>query len=133
MTEPLPNVEPTEFEIVGNQLYYVPTDEKKIRVARFGLCANGVRDLCIIYEDSDYKIAKLAETTEDKIILIPKGDIACFVLEKPYHGKCTIIMDVESDLRTRDLIKAILKMQHGEKGEDFDMYAGGRYTVDERR
>jgi hypothetical protein len=128
----LPNVEPTSFEFVDGNLYYLPPEGGQYRITQAIIVANGTRDLCIASKGpraNDVNVAKISETEKDKVLWIPKGDILWLTLDRAYNGSFSMILDLKGDPALAKMLTTILrKFNSCEKGEDFDMYAGGSWV-----
>lgn len=94
----LPRVEPERFQLCEDGLYWIDPNRIRHRITKAGICANGVRDLCVYWHGpimTDVRVGKIAEVPPERILFIPKGDILWMNFEPPLaDGKRGIFLDL---------------------------------------
>jgi len=125
----LPKVARYHFEIREDAVYYIDEDGQEHKAVRLGICANGVRDLCIAWIGpgaGNVNIKKIADVDPKRILWIPRGDILWMKIEPPLGDRHSIFMDV-ADPGVKEIVKAVVRRFPGVKGEDYHMYGGVDY------
>jgi hypothetical protein len=120
----------TNFELHADALYYVDDDGGKHKIVKFGVCANGVRDLCIYWKGpraGNVSIGKIVDVAKEHILWIPKGDILWMQFTPPLGDRHSLYMDIGSNPTVKDLVREMIRRFPGEKGSDYDMYGGEQY------
>jgi len=126
----LPKIQPTTFMFEGKTLYYISDEQTKHKVTKSVVIANGTKDLCWASGDSlrGNRIKRISDTTKEKILWIPKGDILWLEIDPPCNGCVSMYLDVGSDEVVAKLIAAILRRWDvGPMGKDYAMYGGRDY------
>jgi len=126
----LPNVEPTRFQLNEQGMFWIDDEDKKHRIVKAGICANGVRDLCIYCKGpraGDVHIGKIVDVEKSHILYIPKGDILQLMFEPPLGDRHSVYIDIASSPEIKDMVKEMLRRFSNVKGSDYDMYAGEQY------
>ena len=129
----LPVLEKAHFEMTADAMYWLDDDGGKHKIVKAGVCANGLRDLCIYWKGPkmwDIEVGKTAEVQKEHILLIPKGDILWLTFEPPLvDGRHSIYLDIACDYRIEDMVKTMFRrFKWGVKGKDYDMYGGKDYS-----
>jgi hypothetical protein len=127
----LPSVQSTHFELHADAMYWIDDEGAKHKIVKAGVCANGLRDLCIYWKGpgtNDVTVGKIIEVAKEHVLWIPKGDIL-WIKFKPSlaDGRCSLYLDVGSDLVIKDMVREILRTFGGKKGLEYDMFGGERY------
>jgi hypothetical protein len=122
---------PNSFLLRKDSPYWEDCEGIEHKIVKSGVCANGVRDLCIYQHGpkiDDVRVGKIAEVPKENILLVPKGDIFWVRFTPPLaDGSCAFFMDVASDPSVRELVVEILRRFGGPKGNDYAMYGGDPY------
>jgi len=127
----LPGVEVTHFELYADALYWIDEEGGKHKIVKAGICANGVRDLCIYWKGpraGDISLGKIADIEKEHILWIPKGDILWMRFEPPLGDKHSFYVDIGSDVRVKDMVREMLRRFKGMKGSEYDMFGGEQYV-----
>ena len=128
---PLPMVQPEHFQLDKGGMYWFDHEGVKHKIAKAGVCANGVRDLCIYWKGpgtNDVSVGKIVDVAKEHILLIPKGDILWIKFEPPLaNGGCCFFFDIKDSVGIEDVVREILCRFGGEKGSDYDMFGGEQY------
>jgi len=128
---PLPSVQATCFELDAHAMYWVDDKGAKHKIVEAGICANGVRDMCIYWKGpgmNDVSVGKIVEVAKEHVLYIPKGDILWIRFEPPLvDGRCSFYLDIGSDLAVEDMVREILRRFGGKKGSEYDMFGGEQY------
>lgn len=125
----LPSVESYHFELREDGLYYIDDDGQEHKAVRVGICANGIRDLCIAWIGpgaGNINIKKIADVDPKHILYVPRGDILWMRIEPPLGDRHSIFVDI-AELGVKEMVKAIVRRFPGVKGQDYDMYGGEQY------
>ena len=130
----LPGLEKTRFEMTADAMYWLDDDGGKHKIVKAGVCANGLRDLCIYWKGPErhrITVGKIAETPKERILSIPKGDILWLEFEPPLEGgTCSMYLDIAEDESLRDMVKTLFRVfKWGPKGPDYEMFAGEEYWL----
>lgn len=125
-------LEKTHFEITEDDMYWFDDDGGKHKIVRAGVCANGLRDLCIYWKGPkmwDISVGKTADVSKERILWIPKGDILWLAFEPPFADvRHFVYVDITSDPQIEDMVKTMFRrFKWGVKGKDYDMYGGKDY------
>jgi hypothetical protein len=127
----LPSVQSTCFELYADAMYWIDDEGAKHKIVKAGICANGVRDLCIYWKGpgtNDVSVGKIVEVAKEHVLWIPKGDILWIRFEPPLaDGSCSFYLDIGSDLAVEDMVREILRRFGGKKGSEYDMFGGEQY------
>jgi hypothetical protein len=133
MNQDLPNVEPQKWIVDSerNSLYLIE-DGEEYRVKQLAVIANGTKDLAVILKkDGSVGIGKIAETEPDHILLTSKYDLLWVEFERPIRGtqwSCIVeINDIIDEMLSK--IYEVLKVRPSRIGEDFEMFARGKYPL----
>jgi hypothetical protein len=127
----LPGVECAHFKLYEDAMYWIDDEGAKHKIVEAGVCANGVRDLCIYWKGpnvNDVSVGKIVEVAKEHVLWIPKGDILWITFEPALaDGGCSFYMDIGSDLAVKDMVREILRRFGGKKGSEYDMFGGEQY------
>jgi hypothetical protein len=127
----LPGVECAHFEMTADAMYWIDDDGLKHKIVKTGICANGVRDLCIYWKGpgtNDVTVGKIIEVAKEHVLWIPKGDILWIKFEPSLDdGRCSFYLDVGNDPKIKDMIRTMLHTFKNKKGLDYDMFGGEQY------
>jgi len=128
---PLPMVQPEHFQLDKGGMYWFDHEGVKHKITKAGVCANGVRDLCIYWKGpnvNDVSVGKIVEVAKEHVLWIPKGDILWITFEPALaDGGCSFYLDIGSDLAVKDMVREILRRFGGKKGSEYDMFGGEQY------
>lgn len=128
---PLPSVFPEHFQLDASGMYWFDHEGVKHKIVRAGVCANGVRDMCIYWHGpamDDVRVGKIAEVAKEQILWIPKGDILWMSFVPPLaDGKRAFFVDVAERV-IWDMVRKMFQMfPAGKKGQDYEMFGGQEY------
>jgi len=128
----LPSVQSTHFELHADAMYWIDDEGAKHKIVKAGICANGVRDLCIYWKGpgtNDVTVGKIVEVAKEHILWFPKGDILWIKFEPSLdNGGCSFYLDVGNDPKIKDMIRTMLHTFKNKKGLDYDMFGGEQYV-----
>jgi len=119
------------FQFSADTVYWIDGEGAKHRITKAGICANGVRDLCIYWQPPkpyDVRVGKIVDIPKDRILLIPKGDILWVNFEPPLaDGQCAFYVDIAADPSGKNIVREMLRRGAGKKGSDYEMFGGDQY------
>jgi hypothetical protein len=127
----LPSVQSTHFKLYTDAMYWIDDEGAKHKIVKAGICANGVRDLCIYWKGpnmNDVSVGKIVDVAKEHILWIPKGDIL-WIRFKPSldDGRCSFYLDVGNDPKIKDMVRTMLHTFKNKKGSEYDMFGGEPY------
>jgi len=125
----LPSVESTHFVLDESGLYWLDDEGVKRKIVKAGVCANGVRDLCIYWKGpraGDVSIGKIVDVPKERILWIPKGDIFWARFEPPLGDRHSFYIDI-ADSNVEELVREIMRRFPSVKGSNYEMYGGKQY------
>jgi hypothetical protein len=126
----LPNVPAKRFLLTQEGLFYIDDEGQEHEVVKFSIVANGMRDLCVVWKGlkaGDVTIAKIADVDPKHVLWFPKGDLIWMRIEPPLRDRHSLIVDVESDVEIKKLVREIVQRFKVKKGPDYHMYGGESY------
>lgn len=121
---------PCRFQLRRDGLYYIDPKEQEHKVTRLGICANGVRDLCIVQSSQrpgDINVAKIADADPQQILMVPEGDILWMNIDPPYGDRRSVILDIGDNPILKKMVKLTLQRFPDTKGSEYEMYGGLDY------
>jgi len=129
---PLPGIQPEHFVLDSvHGLYWFDYEGERHKVVKLGICANGVRDLCIYWHGpimTDVRVGKIAEVAKEHILWIPRGDILQFNFQPPLvDGTHSFFMDA-GDPAIKDMVRKTLSLFPAtQKGSEYAKFGGDKY------
>jgi len=121
-----------QFEIRKSGMYYIDDDNKEHKVVYFGICANGLQDICIAktgLKPHDINLKKISDVDKKDIVYVPKGDICWIRVKPPLSGnRHAIIIDLGiGNNKLKEMVREIIRRFRTTESKDYAMYGGERY------
>lgn len=107
---------------------YLVLGGRRYRARNTAILANGTRDIVIVEDRGELKLASVNHSFDGRVLHMPSGDLAVFEfterLPAPYMMSYLIL---EIDAKLEPLIREICRRWPMARHEDYDAHLGGDY------